>query len=243
MSAGLFSAPGEIYLDHINRCQEKLGIIMKNFISTIKRVFNEPLPENELEKYFQRMVIYHDIGKLTKSWQERLGSGRKLPNHAAIGAAVFYKVHNSEDIPESIKNAVSFAIAIHHTDRGLLGDNIEKPDVQAILDGIADNNGYLIWDERKKELEGDYFPEEARKLSIADLKSMARGLRLWAKGCGLLEQHKRRMQACLAHHILKLCDISAAAARKEYQSKEDYFGGWLMVENIKDCVDAMIKRV
>ncbi len=73
---------------------------------------------------------------------------------------------------------------------------------------------------------------------------MARGLRIWAKGCGLLEQHKRRLQASLAHHILKLCDISAAVARKDYQkeNEEDYYGGWLMVENIKNYVEAIATR-
>jgi len=243
MSAGLFSAPGEKYLEHIERCLEKLGIIIPNYISTIKRAFDNWSQENEVERYFQRMVIFHDIGKLTRSWQEKLGSGRKLPNHAPIGAAVFYKMHNSENIPESLKSAISFAIAIHHTDRGLLGDNIEKPDVQAILDGIADNNGNLLWDEQTEELEETYFPEEARNLDILDLKNMAIGLRIWAKGCELLEQHKRRIQACLAHHILKLCDISAAAERKEFQNKDDYFGGCLMVENIKNYVDAVMKRL
>lgn len=243
MTSGLFSAPGERYLDHTDKCLEKLGLIMPIFFSTIKRVFGGSLKENELEQYFQKMVIFHDLGKLTKRWQETLGAGKKLPNHAPIGAAVFYKVYNSECAHENLKNAIAFAIAVHHTDRGLLGDNIEKPDVQAILEGIADNNGNLLWDKRTEDLEGDYFPEEARNLDITDLKTMARGLRIWAKGCGLLEQHQRRVQACLAHHILKLCDISAAAARKENQSKDDYFGGWLMVENIKNYVNSLIKRV
>jgi len=70
---------------------------------------------------------------------------------------------------------------------------------------------------------------------------MARGLRIWARGCNLLEQHHRRLQAALAHHILKLCDISAALQRKEYErrSDQDYFGGWLMVENIGDYIQKL----
>jgi hypothetical protein len=73
---------------------------------------------------------------------------------------------------------------------------------------------------------------------------MARGLRIWAKGCGLLEQHQRRLQASLAHHVLKLCDISAAMERKEYQKKDeqDYYGGWLMVEEIKNYVENIKQR-
>jgi len=244
MLAGLFSSPEEKYLDHIQRCEKKLIRLMPVYISSIKRVFGDSLQKNELEKYFLRMVIFHDLGKLTKRWQENLGKGRKLPNHAPIGAVVFYKTYNSGNIPEILRNAISFAIAIHHTDKGLLGDNIEKPDVQAILDGIVDNNGNLLWDEQTEKLERNYFPEEARNLNISYFKTMARGLRIWARGCGLLEQHQRRMQACLAHHILKLCDISAATERKEYQKKndQDYYGGWLMVENIKEYVDAFTKR-
>jgi hypothetical protein len=60
----------------------------------------------------------------------------------------------------------------------------------------------------------------------------------------LLEQHQRRLQASLAHHVLKLCDISAAMERKEYQKKDeqDYYGGWLMVEEIKKYVNNIQRR-
>lgn len=73
---------------------------------------------------------------------------------------------------------------------------------------------------------------------------MARGLRIWAKGCALLYQHQRRIQASLAHFVLKLCDISAAEERKDYQKEDekDYYGGWLMVENIKDYVENIANR-
>jgi predicted nucleotidyltransferase len=147
-------------------------------------------------------------------------------------------------LPAGIKEPISFAVAIHHTDRGLLGDNIEKPDVQAILDGIVDNSGNIRWHDEVKKLTANYFPEEVRGINIVSLKEMARGLRVWAKGCGFLEQHQRRLQASFAHHILKLCDISAAAERKEYEKKneQDYYGGWLMVENIKNYVEMISLR-
>jgi len=148
-------------------------------------------------------------------------------------------------LPDGFKEPLSFAVAIHHTDKGLLGDNIEKPDVQAILDGIVDNAGNIQWHDETKNLTEDYFPNKVRDLNVTTLKEMARGLRKWAKGCGLLEQHQRRIQASLAHHILKLCDISAATERKEYQKKDeqDYYGGWLMVENIRNYVDAIRERI
>jgi len=144
------------------------------------------------------MVLFHDLGKLTKKWQDRVGSGNRLPSHSTLGAAYLWKT-----LPDGIKEPISFAVAIHHTDRGLLGDNIERPDVQAILDGIVKNDGSIDWhEEAKKNLAEVYFPKEACDLNVSSLKEMARGLRIWAKGCGLLEQHQRRLQASLAHHIL-----------------------------------------
>ncbi|MCX7974837.1 MAG: CRISPR-associated endonuclease Cas3'' [Candidatus Aminicenantes bacterium] len=243
MPAGLFSAPNENYTDHINKCKEIFRLIWPSFIDVIRRVFSGALQTTDNPKnYFENMVIFHDIGKLTRRWQKNLNSQMKLPNHASVGAAVFYKSFNFDGISEGLKNALSFAIAIHHTDRGLLSDNIEKPDVQAILDGIVDNDGHLLWAEQLIDLAADYFPEQARNLNVSDLTAMARGLRTWAKGCGLLEQHQRRIQACLAHHILKLCDIAAAVEREEYKKNEKPFGGWLMVDNIKSYVDAITKR-
>lgn len=231
----LYSAPDEQYLDHILRCKEKLEIIFPLFETTITRV----LQQNNLKDSLLKMVLFHDLGKLTKKWQEQLISNKALPSHSSVGAAYLWKI-----LPDGIKEPISFAVAIHHTDRGLLGDNIERPDVQAIMDGIVDSNGNIIWYEKTYKLKEELFPNNAKNLTVNDLKAMARGLRMWAKGCRILEQHKRRMQTTLVHHILKLCDISAAIVRKEYQKKnnDDYYGGWLMVENIKNYIDTINKR-
>ncbi|HOK80531.1 MAG TPA: CRISPR-associated endonuclease Cas3'' [bacterium] len=239
MSALLYSAPGENYLDHISRCKEKFDLIFPMFKTTISRILETSKSQEDLFDFFLKMILFHDLGKITRRWQERLSTGNRLPSHSTLGAAYLWKV-----LPEGIKEPISFAVAIHHTDRGLLGDNIEEPDVQAILDGIVDNNGNIIWHDEIKNLTEDYFPKNAYDLNVSSLKEMARGLRVWAKGCGLLEQHQRRLQVSLAHHILKLCDISAATERKEYQRKvdQDYYGGWLMVENIKNYVDAIRGR-
>lgn len=239
MSVTLYSAPEEYYLDHISRCKEKFGLIFPIFHSTIVRVFDTSMQEEMLKDSFLKMILFHDLGKLTQKWQTIVERERKenrnihKPSHSTLGAAYLWAT-----LPDSIKQPISFAVAIHHTDRGLLGDNIERPDVQAILDGIVDNNGNIIWHDEIKNLAEDYFPKEALAINVTSLNEMARDLRVWAKGCGLLEQHQRRLQASLAHHILKLCDISAATERKEYQKKDeqDYYGGWLMVENIKDYV-------
>ncbi len=115
---------------------------------------------------------------------------------------------------------------------------------QAILDGIVDNGNKIEWHKETDNLKSELFPDLAKNITVGDLKEMARGLRIWAKGCGLLEQHQRRLQASLTHHILKLCDISAATERKEYQKKDekDYYGGWLMVEEIRNYVENIEQR-
>ncbi len=238
-AASLYSAPNEKYLDHILRCKDKFDSVFPMFGSTISRVLDTSLKQESLADFFLEMILFHDLGKLTSRWQEKVGSGNRLPSHSTLGAAYLWKL-----LPAGIKEPLSFAVAIHHTDRGLLGDNIERPDVQAILDEIVKNDGRIDWCDEALQLDNEFFPADARELEINDLKEMARGLRVWARGCGLLEQHQRRLQASLAHHILKLCDISAATERKEYQKKDDqdYYGGWLMVENIKNYVENMMRR-
>jgi len=235
----LYSAPGENYLDHISRCKEKFDLIFPVFASTISRVIDTSKTQKILEDSFLKMILFHDLGKITKRWQENVRTNKSLPSHSTIGACYLWKV-----LPEGLRESISFAVAIHHTDRGLLGDNIERPDVQAILDGIVDNSGNIKWHEATENLDSGFFTEDAKNMTVNDLKEMAIGLRIWAKGCSLLEQHQKRMQASLAHHILKLCDISAATDRKEYQKKDDqdYYGGWLMVEGIRMYVENVKAR-
>ncbi|ROL57230.1 CRISPR-associated endonuclease Cas3'' [Bacteroidetes/Chlorobi group bacterium Naka2016] len=239
MKQSLYSAPNEEYKRHIELCLEKFELVFPLFSVTLKRVLSIS-DEKLLKEGLTKMVKYHDLGKLTKRWQENVGTGKSLPSHSNIGACYLWKI-----LPEGLKEPLSFAVIIHHTDRGLLGDNIERPDVQAIIEGIVnEKNGIINWHKAAKNLEGQLFPEVAENMSVNDLKEMARGLRIWAKGCTLLEQHQRRLQASLAHHILKLCDISAAIERKEYQKKDeqDYYGGWLMVEEIRDYVENISVR-
>ncbi|HQO75289.1 MAG TPA: CRISPR-associated endonuclease Cas3'' [Candidatus Saccharicenans sp.] len=235
----LYSAPNEHYEVHISRCLEKFDLVFPRFEKSAKRILSVVSDDDTFKSAFVQMIRFHDLGKLTKQWQNNLSSkNKKLPSHATVGAAFLYK-----SLPVGLREPLSFAVAIHHTDRGLLGDNIEKPDVQAILENISDTSGHIIWHEAVTELSPEFFPmkKEIEELNVYSLKNMARGLRIWARGCNLLEQHRRRLQAALSHHILKICDVSAATERKEYekQSDQDYFGGWLMVENIRDYVEKL----
>ncbi|NWF99158.1 MAG: CRISPR-associated endonuclease Cas3'' [Nitrospirae bacterium] len=240
MNVGLYSAPNELYIEHIRKCINKLEIISPVFEYTIQRIFS--LEDKKIQNLLTDMIVFHDIGKLTENWQKNLGE--KLPSHAPIGAAYLYKKFVKNDTLDDLKNAIVFAVAIHHTDSGLLGDNIERPYVQAIMDGIVRNDGKIEWASGIETLSVEFFPIELNELTIEDLKNMARGLRIWARSGGFLEQHKKRIQASLIHHILKLCDISAASERKEYQKEDDenYYGGWLMVEEIKNYVENIRQR-
>lgn len=237
----LLSSPEEEYVKHIGRVREQFQIIYPIFQPVLIRI----LPFGDVKNALYEMVIFHDLGKLTKRWQEivnkehKEGKNLHKPAHAPVGAAYLYKT-----LPTNLREPISFATAIHHSDRGLLGDNIERPDVQAINDGIIEyTNNRIKWDERVKELEDEYLPEKARAIEIADLKNMARGLRLWSRGCGLLEEHARRLKMSLIHHILKLCDVAAASERKEYQKEPDNpFGGWLMANKIKCYVEKINAR-
>ncbi len=238
MKVFLYSAPKEKYIDHINLCLDNFNMIFPLFVETAKRILNSKNVKDALKK----MVLYHDIGKLTKKWQEYIGTNKKLPSHAPIGASYLWRT-----LPEGLKEPISFAVAIHHADKGLLSDNIERPDVQAIIDGIVDYDGKIEWSDATTTLENEYFDETIKELNVNDLKDMARGLRIWAKGCSILEQHKRRLQVSICHHILKLCDISAASERKEWENenieKDDLYGGWLMVKNITSYINNIRERI
>lgn len=237
----LYSAPQEPYHLHILRCVESFEVVFPQFCTPLMKVLGldqKGWKLDELRDVFRIVVEYHDLGKLTKKWQENLGTGKKLPAHAPIGAAYLWHI-----LPEEVRAPLSFAVAIHHTDRGLLGDNIERPDVKAIMDGIIDDNGQIIWCENIEDA-GKYAPDNLHDLSVIHLKQMAIGLRKWAKGCSILEQHHRRLCATLSHHVLKLCDISAATKRTTFtpDSEKDLYGGWLMVKNIHDYVSNISAR-
>jgi len=240
MSLILYSAPNENYKEHIGLCLEYFELVFPVYKSRLMKVLSWD-DEVSLKEALQKMVLYHDLGKLTKKWQESIIKGYKnRPAHSHLGACYLWKT-----LPEGLREPISFAVLIHHTDKGLLSDIIERPAELAIIDGIANLDGSIKWDEEIDLLDNKIFPKEAKDLSVEDLKAMARDLRIWARGGSFLEQHRRRLQAMLCHHILKLCDISAADKREEYQKKNKeagYYGGWLMVEEIKRYVENIRRR-
>ncbi len=213
------SSPDEKYREHIKRALDAFDKIFPHFRGSLSRLFGG----NDIEEPMRDMIKFHDLGKLTRRWQKNIQkeSGRRVIMHAPIGAAYLCKTLKTVE-DRDIKNAICFAICIHHIDKGLVGDNIERPDVRAIIDEVVDEfSGEVIWDEGTNTL-GELFPEAARELTVDDLRTMARELRNWSRGCGILEQHRRRMLASAAHHILKLCDFLAASKRKKAENDEEW---------------------
>lgn len=241
MTVGLYSARTkegfEYYNEHIRKCLDKFHKIFPVFCKSIIRVFEYSGEIERLKVCFERMVAFHDIGKLTAKWQKSIVEGKRPPAHAPLGGAYLWKT-----LPEDMKHPLAFAVCIHHTDQGLLGENIEKPDVRAILDGVAAVDGKIVWDEKVYE-GGEFIPEDlGENVTVNSLKEMALGLREWSRGYSILEQHRRRLMVSLAHHILKLCDISAALERAEYEKTDDVYGGWRMVLEIEKYVTSLEKR-
>jgi hypothetical protein len=94
----LYSAPEEIYIDHLRKCLERFNIIFSMLDFTIKRIFSISEEEN-INSLLREMIVFHDLGKLTKRWQENLGTNKKLPSHAPIGAAYLIRSSQEKIIP------------------------------------------------------------------------------------------------------------------------------------------------
>lgn len=225
----LLSSTAESYVSHIDNCKKVFNCLFRLYKPTAMRLLDLENAK-EAEKFLENMIVYHDLGKLTKAWQTRMRENRKkLPSHAPIGAAFLFKI-----LPENLREPISFAVCIHHTDSGLIGWNLEAPDAQAILDGLVDINGKIIWHDSVKNLDDEYFPEKAKSLSIEDLREMSFKLRTWARGNNLKTNHQRRIQGLFCHHILKLCDVFSARAREDFTNNKIS----KMVEDIEKYVSS-----
>lgn len=228
---GVFSSKNEAYVDHVKNCRQVFEALFPIFKYSAIRLLDAP-SERIVENSLRSMIIYHDLGKLTKLWQQKLiQNASYLPRHAPIGASLLFKI-----LPDNLKEPVSLAVCVHHTDSGVLGTNLESPDAQAIVDGIVDQDGRIIWSDLAFELDEFLFPEEARSLNVEDLKEMALSVRTWARGSDLLTNQKRRIQALFCHHLLKLCDIYSASSRIDFSGVVKS----IMVDEIVDFVSGKL---
>ncbi|HXH13096.1 MAG TPA: hypothetical protein VNP04_25405 [Alphaproteobacteria bacterium] len=205
----LYSAPEELYTQHIARTLDVWRTLHPRFLPTLARLFEGPMDTTVV-----RMLEAHDLGKLTQRWQSGIqrhaaGERLRLPSHAAIGAAALLQAGGRTDAAL----AAAFAVAIHHLDRGTVADLLERPDVRAINDGIVDGAGKLDWHPEASAAAPAWVRLE--DITLATLTGLARTLRQWARGGPLVTLHRRRLLASALHHILKVCDIRAAVQRHE----------------------------
>lgn len=205
----ILSAPGELYESHISRAARHWEFLASRFQSPLQKAFQ--LQQDEQYALVETVIRFHDLGKLTFQWQKNIRSdGKKRFPHASLGAAYLIKTQ-----PEPVKQPMAFAVLIHHTDRGIVTDGLENPDVRALNSGLISGDEKIRWDDEALNLSEDLFPLDARGLILDDLKSMARELRRWSRSGSFVEMHCRRMKVSLLHHILRICDVRAASERIE----------------------------
>lgn len=208
----LLAAPDEAYRDHIALCLAAFQSVQERYLPTLARLFARPVPE--VEGAFRTALLLHDVGKLTAPWQAAVAQAKRTPLHAAIGAAAVWLALQDDEKNPDLRGALAFAVLIHHADRGLLSDGVERPGQLVVLDGLVDAKGRIRWDARAQaELEPPAVPLPLTSLSVHDVAAMARWLRQWSRGDSLLNLHRRRLLAAAAHQVIKVADLRAAAQR------------------------------
>jgi len=220
----MLSAPNEKYEVHIANSLSQWDKISGRFLPTLSRMFNAD--EEIVNQSVKKMIFAHDIGKLTKKWQEeiaKIASNKKgyTPPHASLGAAYLLE-WNKNGINNDLGNASVFAILIHHIDSGVSGNNLESPDAEIILEGLLQEGDKISWHEEGDKVLATFMFDGILRLDSITLKSLTNlsdALRSWSKCPRLLDQHKHRLLSSSLHHILKICDWRAATER-EVDDKE-----------------------
>lgn len=217
----MLSAPREEYQVHIENSLLQWDRISNRFLPSLSRLFKTD--EDTLNQSIKRMLFSHDIGKLTKRWQEVIsiiatGKKKHTPPHASLGAAYLLEWNKNNGIDNDLGNAAVFAILIHHIDSGVSSNNLESPDAQVILEGLVRGGDKILWHEDgDKILDAIQFEDTFLPLNSITLKSLtdlSDALRLWSKCPRLLDQHRHRLLGSSLHHILKICDWRAATERE-----------------------------
>lgn len=217
----MLSAPKEEYRIHIVNSLSQWDKVSGRFLPTLSRLFDAD--EDTVNQSVKRMIFSHDIGKLTKRWQEVISiiaTGKKMhtPPHASLGAAYLLEWNKKIGIDSDLGNASVFAVLIHHIDSGVSGNNLESPDAQAILEGLVRGGDEILWHEDgDKVLNSLIFGDSVLPLNSTTLRSLtdlSNVLRSWSKCPRLLDQHRHRLLSSSLHHILKICDWRAATERE-----------------------------
>lgn len=224
----MLSAPKEEYHVHITNSLSHWDKVSNRFLSTLSRLFDAD--EDTVNQSVRRMIFSHDIGKLTKRWQEVISiiaNGKKMhtPPHASLGAAYLLEWNKKIGIDNDLGNASIFAVLIHHIDSGVSGNNLESPDAQVILEGLVRGGAEILWHEDgNDELVSLMFTASILPLKDITLRSLTDSsdiLRSWSKCPRLLDQHRHRLLSSSLHHILKICDWRAATERESDDKEKE----------------------
>ena len=220
----ILSAPEEPYLDHIGLVVGQWKGIKGRLLPTLCRLFIRD--ERLIERYILIMLALHDLGKLTSRWQTKIQSEHpeKIPTpHTPPAAAYIYYLFGPQFDQAELKDllhAITFAILIHHIDRGIVCPTLERPDTLLIERGIIDyRTEKLRWHSEAEEIVEqtaclvDFSPKPISELTLSHIREVSFHLREWSRGGAFLQLHRRRLLASACHHILKLCDIRAAVKR------------------------------
>ena len=230
----IWSAPEEPYENHIRLCLESWDKLKARLLPTISRLFD--MDECNILKAIEIAILCHDIGKLSRHWQEYIHkpkAERKYgPPHATLGASYLLILDNESYC--TLNNASALAILMHHTDSGLAQGNLEHPAEDAINRGLVEYGTENIrWAENadnafRQSLETlsglDLIAKPLNSVNLKHLEDMAKQLRLWARCPKGVERHQHRLQALAIHQILKVCDWRAASQRLQIEHDEDEEG-------------------
>jgi len=206
---------------------------------TLSRLFD--LPVAQVNPAVTAMILCHDIGKLTRRWQENmhdLKSKRKNPPHATLGAPYLLGL-TVDTVPLDVANAAGIAIMMHHVDSGLARNDLECPAEDAINHGLSWYGTETIdWYDGASETllaAAESVPEWhsqaqgvplATTATITTLADSALRFRQWSRCPRELERHARRLRCLALHHVLRICDWRAASQR----------GGWEEGDEDNDSV-------
>lgn len=241
-----YSAPGEIYENHIKFCLKAWAGFKERMLPTLARLFDTQI--DEAKATVEMMIVCHDVGKLSARWQdyillpkEKRGKG---PPHATLGAP--YVLYFDETNKHDLYYATALAILMHHTDSGLAQGNLEHPAEDAINRRLVEYGTEKIrWAERAEESFRrsvgfssltEKLPELTEAITLGSLENMAKDLRQWARCPREIDRHRRRLQALALHHILKVCDWRAASQRPQQEPDEDEEGEKI----VKKCKQSLL---
>ncbi len=117
---------------------------------------------NELEKAIKLCCFAHDLGKVSKSFQESLLGNKKYIPHNLLSLAFLESIFGKiDDIPEKLRGKITYAVGFHHKNFLELHDFINGPrrtgenGLEDELIDIEENRLQLL--EPMKNLFKDYF--------------------------------------------------------------------------------------